>query len=145
MKFGDLSNFVSKDYIFDLDKFTSFEGKTGPYIQYTAVRIKSVLAKAGYKNKGEIIVSLPEEKKIIMQIIKLVDSFEIAYGENSLNSLCMALYDLCASYSNFYNNVRILTESDELKKQSYLNLSALTLKAITIATDVLAMEIPEKM
>jgi arginyl-tRNA synthetase len=145
MKFGDLSNFVSKDYIFDLDKFTSFEGKTGPYIQYTAVRIKSVLNKADYKQTGEIVVSLPEEKKIIVQILKAIDSLEIAYNENSLNSICMALYDLCAAYSNFYNNVRILTESDIIKKQSYLNLSGLTLKVITILTDVLAIEIPEKM
>ena len=145
MKFGDLSNFVSKDYIFDLDKFTSFEGKTGPYIQYTAVRIKSVLNKANYKQAGEIFISLPEEKKIIVQILKAIDSLEIAYNENSLNSICMALYDLCASYSNFYNNVRILSESDNVKKQSYLNLSALTLKVITLLTDVLAMEIPEKM
>ena len=145
MKFGDLINFVSKDYIFDLDKFTSFEGKTGPYIQYTAVRIKSILNKALHVGSGDIVVSLPEEKKILIQILKLVDSFEIAYNENSLNSICMALYDLCAAYSNFYNNVRIITESNDHKKQSYLSLSALTLKAITIATDILAIEIPDKM
>lgn len=145
MKFGDLSNFVSKDYIFDADKFTAFEGKTGPYIQYTAVRIKSILNKAGYNETGEIDIHLSEEKKIIIQILKFIDSLEIAYNDNSVNSICMSLYDLCASYSNFYNNVRILSEADANKKQSYLNLSALTFKAITIGANVLGIEIPDKM
>lgn len=145
MKFGDLSNFVSKDYIFDLDKFTSFEGKTGPYIQYTAVRIKSIMRKAGFNNCSKIDIFLPEEKNIILQILKFIDSFEIAYSDYSLNSICMALYDLCASYSNFYNNIKILTETDDNKKQSYLSLSALTLKAIELGANILAMEIPDKM
>jgi len=145
MKFGDLSNFVSKDYVFDLDKFTSFEGKTGPYIQYTAVRIKSILRKAGYKEVGDINISLQEEKNIILQILKFIDSLDIAYKDNSLNAICMALYDLCASYSNFYNNIKILTETDNNKKQSYLNLSALVLKVVEIGAYILAFDIPEKM
>lgn len=145
MKFGDLSNFVTKDYVFDLDKFTSFEGKTGPYIQYTAVRIKSILRKASYKEVGDINISLQEEKNIILQILKFIDSLETAYKEYSLNAICMALYDLCASYSNFYNNIKILTESDVNKKQSYLNLSQLVLKVIEIGAYILAFDIPEKM
>jgi len=145
MKFGDMSNFATKDYIFDLDKFTSFEGKTGPYIQYTAVRIKSILRKANYKESNNINIALNEEKNIILQILKFIDSLEIAYNDNSLNSVCMTLYDLCASYSNFYNNIKILTENDENKKQSYLNLSALTLKVIELGAHVLAIDIPDKM
>ena len=145
MKFGDLSNFVVKDYIFDLDKFTSFEGKTGPYIQYTAVRIKSVLNKAGYEGKGVININSLEEKNIIIQILKFIESLEVSYNDNSLNALCLALYDLCASYSTFYNNIKILTEKDENKKQSYLALSALTLKVISVGAEVLAFDIPEKM
>lgn len=145
MKFGDLINFVSKDYIFDLDKFTSFEGKTGPYIQYTAVRIKSILNKANFNGKANINVGLNEEKRILIHILKLLDSFQTAYNDNSLNSICMALYDLCAAYSNFYNNIRILTEEDEKTKLSYLGLSYLTLKTIEIGAYVLAIEIPEKM
>ena len=145
MKFGDLSNFATKDYIFDLDKFTSFEGKTGPYIQYTAVRIKSILRKANYVASKNINISLPEEKNIVLQILKLIDSFEIAYNDNSLNSVCMSLYDLCASYSNFYNNIKILTETNKEKQQSYLNLSALTLKVIELGAYILAIDIPDKM
>jgi len=145
MKFGDLSNFVSKDYVFDLDKFTSFEGKTGPYIQYTAVRIKSVLNKANYKGKAEINISSQEEKNIIIQILKFIESLEVSYNDNSLNALCLALYDLCASYSNFYNNIKILTEKDDAKKQSYLELSNLTLKVIEIGAYILAFDIPDKM
>jgi len=145
MKFGDLINVVNKDYVFDLDRFTSFEGKTGPYIQYTAVRIKSILNKAGFSKGNHIDVDTVEAKRIILAILKLINSFYLSYKDNSLNAICLGLYDLCSAYSNFYNNIRILTEKDEKKRDSYLSLCRLVLNAIELGTGVLAIDIPDKM
>lgn len=145
MKFGDLINVVGKDYVFDLDRFTSFEGKTGPYIQYTAVRIKSILNKFGAKVNGKINITTTEERKIVLAVLKLTSSFLTCYKDSSLNSLCLALYDLCSAYSNFYNNIKILSEPDENKKQSYLSLSKMVLDVIELGTNILAMDIPDKM
>ena len=90
-------------------------------------------------------MSNPEGKHGDVMNLKFIDSLDIAYKDNSLNAICMALYDLCASYSNFYNNIKILTETDNNKKQSYLNLSALVLKVVEIGAYILAFDIPEKM
>lgn len=144
MKFGDLSNVYSKDYIFDLDKFLSFEGKTGPYLQYTAVRIKSLLKKAGAFDR-KIDIKLPEEKQIMISLAKLFESYEICYNDNSLHTLALSVYNLASSYSTFYNNIKILTENDISRKNSYLTLSELVLKAISQALNILAIDIPEKM
>lgn len=152
MKFGDLSNAPSKDYIFDLDKFTSFEGKTGPYIQYTGARINSLLKKAEMTDKFDYLSSLnlinvadDNQRKIAIAFIKLQESYFTSYKENSLSSLCTALFDFASSFSKFYNDTRILSEKDEHKKNSYLALCLLVLKALKQAVDVLAFEIPEKM
>lgn len=145
MKFGDLINVVNKDYVFDIDRFTSFEGKTGPYIQYTAVRIKSILNKSNTTTTGEITINSEEEKKIVLAMIKLANSYITAYKDSTLNAICLALYDLCSAYSNFYNNIRILSEKDNLKKQSYLSLSKAVLIAIETGANVLAIDIPDKM
>ncbi len=144
MKYGDLSNIASKDYVFDIDRFSSFEGKTGPYIQYTAARINSLLEKAGMKG-GDIVIDSPETRNIIINLIKLLDSYYVAYQENSLNALCLAVYNLASSFSLFYNNIRILTEQDENKKKSYLSLCALVKDAITLALDTLGIETPTRM
>ena len=152
LKFGDLSNMPSKDYIFDLDKFTSFEGKTGPYIQYTGARINSLLKKAGVTDKIEALSNLnlidiadENQRNIAINFLKLTESYILCYKENSLSSLCLALYDFASSYSKFYNDTRILTEKDDAKKNSYLALSLFVLKAIKQASNILAFEIPEKM
>lgn len=144
MKFGDMSNTVSKDYIFDLDKFASFEGKTGPYIQYTAVRINSLLEKSD-KNFGKITINSSEEKNIIMSIIKLTESFDICYKEKSLNSLCDAVYNLASAFSLFYNNTKVLSQTDDKLRNGYLSLCKLVYKAIALTLNVLAIDIPEKM
>lgn len=144
MKYGDLINVVSKDYIFDIDKFSSFEGKTGPYIQYTAARINSLLEKAK-EDGGEIYITLAEEKNIALNLVKLYDSFTTAYNENSLNSLALAVYNLAASFSQFYNNIKVLKEKDEKKRKSYLSLSRVVLNAITLALDTLGIDTPKRM
>ena len=152
LKFGDLSNAPSKDYVFDIDKFASFEGKTGPYIQYTGARINSLLRKAEMTDKAEQLSNLnlidiadDNQRKIAISFLKLQESYFASYKENSLSSLCTALFDFASSFSKFYNDTRILSEKDEHKKNSYLALCLLILKAIKQATNVLAFEIPEKM
>lgn len=144
MKYGDLINIVSKDYVFDLDKFSSFEGKTGPYIQYTAARINSLLEKANMPG-GAIDISLPEEKNIIVNLIKLYDSYATSYNDNSLNSLALAVYNLASSYAQFYNNIKVLKEPDENKKKSYLSLSKAVLNAISLALNTLGIDTPKRM
>lgn len=144
MKFGDLSTIASKDYVFDIDKFASFEGKTGPYIQYTGTRIKSLLRKSDFKD-GKININSADERELVINTIKLIESYYTCYAEYSLNSLTAALYNLCATFSRFYNNTRILTESDKEKKQSYLAICKLTLNAIERAAYTLGFTIPEKM
>ena len=152
MKFGDLSNIPSKDYIFDIDKFASFEGKTGPYIQYTGARINSLLKKAGlfdkkdyFENLNLIDVADDNQRNIALNFLKLQESYLACYKDNSLAGLCNALYDFASSFSKFYNDTRILTEKDDQKKNSYLALSYLVLKAIKQASNVLAFDIPDKM
>jgi len=144
MKYGDLSNMVAKDYVFDLDKFSAFEGKTGPYIQYTAARINSLLNK-GKCDFGRINISGQEERNIIVNLIKLNDSYMTAYSDNSLHSLAMALYNLASAYSLFYNNVKVLTEPNEDRKKSYLSLSKVVLDAIKLALNILGIDTPSKM
>ena len=141
--FGDLSNIISKDYIFDLDKFMTFEGKTGPYLQYTAVRIKSILQKSDYV-PFDITIDA-DTKEIVMKILKLIDSFDIAYREYSLHGIALAVYELCSSFSNFYNNIKILATEEYEKRQNYLNICKLTYNAIELATNILGIKIPDRM
>lgn len=146
MKFGDLINTVGKDYVFDLDKFLSFEGKTGPYLQYTVCRINSILNKLGAQEKeGEFIVFNEEDREIIKAIIKLNSSYEICYQEKSLNTLCSALYDLASTFSAFYNNHNVAKEEDKVKKASYVALLKLVKAKLLQGLDILAIEIPDKM
>lgn len=144
MKFGDLSNNVAKDYVFELDKFLSFEGKTGPYIQYTVARINSILNKID-KAPGKVVVYGREEHDIIINILKLLTSYEICYNEKSFNSLCLATYNLASSFSSFYNNHHILNEKDGKKQSNYIALLQLVKKELSMALGVLAIDLPEKM
>ena len=145
MKFGDLINTVGKDYVFDLDKFLSFEGKTGPYLQYTVCRINSILNKLQNEKAGEFKIYNQEDRDIIKAIIKLNSAYEICYNEKSLNTLCSALYDLASEFSTFYNNHNIAKEEDKDKKASYISLITLVKEKLVQGLDVLAIEIPSKM
>ena len=144
MKFGSLSNFVTKDYIFDLDKFLSFEGKTGPYLQYTVARINSILSKTDCEGK-DIKFYSEDERKIIMAIVKQISSYQICFEENSLNSLCLSTFDVASAFSTFYNNHHILNEKNLIKKQSYISICKLVKQALSQALNVLAIDIPERM
>ena len=100
MKFGDLSNFISKDYVFDVDKFMSFDGKTGPYIQYTIARINSILSKATDNfEKEDIAVESDMERDIIMAILRLNSSYKVSYDDYSLNLICSSTFDLAKAFS----------------------------------------------
>ena len=147
MKFGDLCNQISKDYVFDLDKFLSFEGKTGPFIQYTFARIGSLLSKAKDFNINDYSINIEKdiERTIILNCFKLIQSYYISYQEKSLCPLTNALYNLASSYSTLYSNVKILSEKNSSKKNSLLSLSILVKEHIEQALNVLGIDAPEKM
>lgn len=144
MKFGDLSNTVGRDYVFDMDKFLAFDGKTGPYIQYTIARINSLLAKAG-KNIGQVCVETEEERNIILALLKLNSAYQIAYENYSMNGLCLATFDLASAFSTFYNNHKILTESNVERKLNMLAICSLVKNCLEKALWTLGIETVEKM
>ena len=144
MKFGDLSNIISKDYVFDIDKFLSFDGKTGPYIQYTIARINSILQKA-QEDGGKICVENEEERAIVLSFQKLNSSYKICYDEYSLNLLCSSAFDLAKAFSTYYNNHKILTEKNAEKRKSMLSICMLVKRALSVALDTLGIDVVEKM
>ncbi len=150
IKYGDLSNQASKDYIFDIDKFTSFEGDTGPYILYTIVRIKSILAKA--KEQGEDLTNLTlkeadtdSQKALMMTIARFNAMMENAYDEVAPHKICAYIYDLANALNRFYHENRILAEEDETKKRSWLGLLILTKEILEACIDLLGFSAPERM
>lgn len=144
MKFGDLINNVGKDYVFDLDKFLSFEGKTGPYIQYTVVRINSILSKVNCA-EGQIKMHNNDEREIVKAILRLNSSYEICYKEKTLNPLASAVFDLASTFSTFYNNNSVIGEKDDEKRASYVALLNLVKKKLSQGLFVLGIEVPNKM
>ena len=144
MKFGDLSNIISKDYVFDIDKFLSFDGKTGPYIQYTIARINSILEKKDVEY-GVIHISTNEEREIILALLKLNSSYFVSYEDYSLNLICSSTFDLAKAFSTLYNNTKILSEKDIEKKKSLLAVCKLVKRSLSNALNVLGIDIVEKM
>jgi arginyl-tRNA synthetase len=149
LKYGDLSNIPTKDYIFDIDKFSSFEGNTGPYILYTAVRIKSILNKAK-EELGDFAsaIELPAtdvERDLMLAFVRFNDVVEGAFRDKAPNRLCEYIYEISNLFNRFYHENRILTEENKEKKISWLNLLSLTVNILENALDLLGMEVPEKM
>jgi arginyl-tRNA synthetase len=150
IKYGDLSNQASKDYIFDLDKFTSFEGNTGPYILYTIVRIKSILNKyraggATVEKGGILAPQNASEKELMMELVKFNSVAEQAYEEIAPHKICAFIYDLSNAFNHFYHETRILTEEDEARKRSWIELLDLTREVLETSIDLLGFTAPEKM
>ena len=150
IKYGDLSNQASKDYIFDIDRFTSFEGDTGPYILYTIVRIKSILNK--YQEEGKAVTGLKvnqqsgeSEKALMLALVKYNEMMENAYEELAPHKICAYIYDLANAFNRFYHETKILAEEDEQKQKSYIALLTLTRDILTTCIDLLGFEAPEKM
>lgn len=150
IKYGDLSNQASKDYIFDIDKFTSFEGDTGPYILYTIVRIKSILTK--YKEQGGSLENLilrdaggESEKALMLEITKFNAMMEDAFEESAPHKVCAYIYDLANAFNHFYHETKILAEENEEKKAGFIALLVLTRDILETCIDVLGFSAPERM
>ena len=150
VKYGDLSNQASKDYVFDIDRFTSFEGDTGPYILYTIVRIKSILAK--YVQNGgsleNINIQSPDtkhQKDLMIEISKFNAMMENAYEESAPHKICAYIYDLCNAFNSFYHETKIMAEEDETKKAGYIALLVLCRDILETCIDLLGFEAPERM
>ena len=150
IKYGDLSNQASKDYVFDVDRFTSFEGNTGPYILYTIVRIKSILNK--YQAEGAdpdkaVIRGTDEEltRALMLSCARYNEVIEGAYEELAPHKICAYIYDLANDFNRFYHETRILAEEDQEKKESYIALLVLTRKVLEACIDMLGFEAPERM
>ncbi len=150
VKYGDLSNQASKDYIFDVDRFTSFEGDTGPYILYTMVRIKSILRKyAEQGGKPETAglreVNSDSEKNLVMAAAGFNTMMEASFTEIAPHKVCAYIYDLANAFNKFYHETSILGEEDPKKKEGYIALLALCLRILETCIDVLGFDAPEKM
>ncbi len=150
IKYGDLSNQASKDYIFDLERFTSFEGNTGPYILYTIVRIKSILnkyeANGGTLSELQILPAKAESEKALMLTLSEFNAvMENAYEETAPHKLCAFIYDLANAFNHFYHEVRILAEEDEATKKGYISLLVLTKNVLETCIDLLGFSAPERM
>ena len=138
------------DYVFDIDRFASFEGNTGPYILYTIVRIKSILAK--YKENGgssENINILPakeaSEKTLALSLIKFSDVIESAYKDNAPHRICQYIYEVSNEFNGFYHNTKILAEENEEQKKGYIALITLTKNILETCTDLLGIKCPDRM
>ncbi len=154
LKYGDLSNQASKDYIFDIDRFTSFEGDTGPYILYTIVRIKSILTKYGERQKAEsgsvegLAFAKPEneaEKALMMELIQFNTVMCAAAEEKAPHRVCAYIYDLANAFNRFYHETKILKEEDPKKQEGYIALLILVRDVLETCIDVLGFSAPEKM
>ncbi len=150
IKYGDLSNQASKDYVFDVERFTSFEGDTGPYILYTIVRIKSILNK--YRTQGNTVaedylqdVSSESEKNLVMEMAKFNTMMESAYEEVAPHKICAYIYDLANAFNKFYHETKILAEEEETKKAGYIALLKLCCDILETCIDLLGFEAPDRM
>ena len=150
LKYGDLSNQATKDYVFDIDRFTSFEGNTGPYILYTIARINSILKKyEAACGAAEDVTILPPEKepeKTLMLVLSrfsevMVGSFE----ELAPHKICAYIYELSNALNHFYHETKIIAEEDKKKQAGYVGLVTLTRSVLTTCIDLLGFEAPERM
>lgn len=148
LKFADLSNNPASDYIFDLDRMLRFEGKTGPYLQYAAVRIKSMLRRAEGEGMapGVILPAANEANRALMlQLAQLPDAVRGAYDKRAPNELCDFAYTLAQEFSRFYNACHVLSEPDAARRASWLGLASLTLRQLELVLGLLGIEVPERM
>ncbi len=154
LKYGDLSNQASKDYIFDIERFASFEGNTGPYILYTIVRIKSLLAK--YSQNGGSVTEKGEVEKLMtpdsrseinlyLTLAKFGDMMEAAYNEKAPHKICQFIYELSENFNHFYHENSILANENEEQKASYIQLLILVKNVLEQCIDLLGFQAPEKM
>lgn len=150
IKYGDLSNQASKDYIFDIDRFTSFEGDTGPYILYTIVRIKSILNR--YQELGGNLDALSfmdpanaSEKDLLLQLAGFNAMMENACAEAAPHKVCAYIYDLANAFNKFYHETKIISEENKEQQAGWIAVLLLTKNVLEACIDVLGFEAPERM
>ena len=150
LKYGDLSNQASKDYVFDIERFASFEGNTGPYILYTIVRIKSILNK--YTDSGKTLENLSinpadsaTEKALMLSLAKFSEIMAAVYTEKAPHKLGQFIYEVSNAFNGFYHDTKILAETDEAKQKGYIALICLTKAVLEQCIELLAIECPDRM
>jgi arginyl-tRNA synthetase len=148
LKFADLSNHRTTDYVFDLDQFSQFEGRTGPYLLYSAVRIKSILRKAQARGLGPgdfVPAASGVERDLVLALCAFPDAVEKACAERAPNHLCEFGYVLARAFSRFYMDCHVLSATDPAVQGSWLRLCSLCLRELTTVLDLLGIEVPERM
>ena len=150
LKYGDLSNQAAKDYVFDVDRFISFEGNTGPYILYTIVRIKSILGRYAETGKSVEACQLQKAdsasaKALMLEVAKFNHVIENAYEELAPHKICAYIYDLSNAFNRFYHETKILAEENEEKQAGYIALLVITKRVLEACIDMLGFEAPERM
>jgi arginyl-tRNA synthetase len=148
LKFGDLINNRTSDYVFDLDRFSSFEGKTGPYLQYAAVRIKSILRRAsaaGFAPGSLLPPTVDTERDLMLELLRLPEVVGRAIDLRAPNHVAEFAFDLAGKFNRFYDTCHILSEPDEGRRGSWLSLSTWALSALERFLDLLGIEVPDRM
>lgn len=148
LKFGDLINYRAKDYIFDLDKFMSFEGKTGPYLLYTIVRLNSILNKANERGFEVGEIGLPKtdvERELMLKMLTLNETFIQAFNDKAPSVICENAYQIASLANRFYYENKILAEEDATRRGNLLALSKYVFDVLKMHMDVLAIDVPERM
>jgi arginyl-tRNA synthetase len=151
LKYGDLSNQAAKDYIFDMDRFVSFEGNTGPYILYTIVRIKSILAKYQtlddkYQGEERILPAASDaEKDLMLQLSRYNEVAESSFLELAPHKICQYVYELANSFNRFYHDTKIISEENKEQQASWIGLIRLAKDVLNGCIGVLGIEAPERM
>ncbi len=150
VKYGDLSNQAAKDYVFDPERFTSFEGNTGPYILYTIVRIKSILeryiSEGGRPGEGRLLPPAKEsEKELMLQISAFADAVEGAYEDRAPHRICSYIYDVSNAFNRFYHETKILGEEDKDRRNSYIRLIMLARRVLEESIYLLGFSCPDRM
>lgn len=149
LKFADLSNFRTKDYIFDLEKFSSFEGKTGPYLLYSYVRVNNIvnkLSELGLQITGELLTPVSDiERSLLLKLDDLPAALHMAARDRAPSTLCEYVYDLATLMNSFYHTHHIINEQNLNQQRAWAVLCTLALKNMHICLDILGMKVPEKM
>jgi arginyl-tRNA synthetase len=148
LKFADLVNHYAKDYVFDLDRFSSFEGRTGPYLLYTVVRAKSILEKASVQDVDVGAIQAPGsdiERNMLLKIAELPEVLSTAWQRRSPNHLCEYAFTLATLFNRFYHQFHILREEDDAQQAAWLGLVRLSMLTLVQALDLLGIQVPERM
>lgn len=148
LKFADLSNQRTQDYVFDLDRFSAFEGRTGPYLLYTATRTKSILRKAEAEGimAGALIAPADEiERALLLKLAEFPDVVDAAFAQRMPHHLCEYAYTLANAFNRFYHEHHILTESDRAQQGAWLMLAKFAMDTLELTLDLLGIDVPERM